>query len=122
MSKKKHITSKNYKLYLEDILDASIKIESYVTSLTFEHFSHYNMAIDAVTRNLMIIGEAAKNIPLDVQKNYPSVEWKKIAGFRDIIVHAYFVVDLDKIWNVIKDDLPKLKKDIKKIIKELNQE
>src|SRR3989338_3343997 len=110
MSKKKHITSKNYKLYLEDILDASIKIESYVTSLTFEHFSHYNMAIDAVTRNLMIIGEAAKNIPLDVQKNYPSVEWKKIAGFRDIIVHAFWIVSLPFIWEIVKVKIPELKR------------
>lgn len=109
MLKKKPITSKNYNLYLDDILEAIQKIESYTVSLTFEDFSKNSMATDAVIRNLEIIGEAAKNIPPEMRGNYPSVEWKKIAGFRDIIVHAYWNVSLPIIWEIVKVKIPELK-------------
>ena len=122
MSKKKHITSKNYKLYLEDILDASIKIESYVTSLTFEHFSHYNMAIDAVTRNLMIIGEAAKYMPDKVKEEYQGIQWKSMAGMRDRLIHAYFGIDYNLVWAAVKTEIPKLKPKLKKMLSGMEKE
>jgi uncharacterized protein with HEPN domain len=62
-----------------------------------------------VVRNLEIIGEAVKHLPKDVQKGYPHVEWKKIAGLRDILIHAYFGIDHDIVWDVVTNKIPELK-------------
>ena len=106
------------KLYLEDILSSISKIEDYVKSLSFKTFSDDPKTIDAVVRNLEIIGEAAKNIPEVIRKKYPGTEWKKIAGIRDIIIHAYFELDLDLIWDVVKNKIQDLKQQIQEILKE----
>ncbi|MAE43327.1 hypothetical protein CMO93_06130 [Candidatus Woesearchaeota archaeon] len=74
---------------------------------------------DATVRRLEVIGEAAKNIPKNFRKQYKETEWKKIAGLRDIIIHAYFKINLDIIWRIIKEDLPILKKQIADISKSL---
>ena len=63
---------------------------------------------DAVVYNLQIIGEAVKNIPKDVRDRYPQIEWRKIAGLRDIVAHAYFSIDDEIIWDVISNKLPDL--------------
>ena len=76
------------------------------------------MIVDAVIRNLEIIGEAAKNIPKQVKEKYPDVEWRKISGLRDILAHEYFGVDLEVLWDVIKHKLPLLKRQVTKILRE----
>lgn len=80
--------SRDYKLYLADILEAIRKIESYVQGLSLQQFSEDEMRVDAVLRNIEIIGEATKNIPPEVRAKYPSIEWRKIAGLRDVAIHA----------------------------------
>jgi uncharacterized protein with HEPN domain len=71
---------------------------------------------NALIRSIEIIGEATKNLSSDFRKKHPSVPWKKIAGMRDRLTHHYFGVDFTRVWNVVKDDLPKLKKQIKEIL------
>ena len=66
-------------------------------------------------RNLEIIGEAVKNIPQNIKEKYPNIEWNKIAGFRDILSHAYFGISMNRVWNIIERDLPGLKQEIEKI-------
>ena len=94
--------SRDYKLYLEDILEAADKIDNYVRGLSLSQFMQDEMRIDAVIRNLEIIGEATKNLPPGLRKKYPAIEWRKIAGLRNITIHAYFSVDLNIIWEVVK--------------------
>jgi uncharacterized protein with HEPN domain len=72
------------------------------------------MRIDAVVRNLEIIGEAAKMIPDSIRVQYPNIEWKKISGLRDILAHHYFEVDLDIVWDIIQNKLPELERDLSK--------
>jgi uncharacterized protein with HEPN domain len=86
--------SRDYKLYLEDILKAATNIDSYLRGIDFAMFQQDIMRNQAVLFNLQIIGEAAKKIPDDIRDQYPAVEWRKIAGLRDIIAHHYFGVDL----------------------------
>ena len=74
---------------------------------------------DAAIRRIEMIGEAAKNISLATKKKYPKVEWKKIIGTRDRLIHAYFSVNLDIMWDIIKKDIPNLKKQIIKIKEDL---
>ena len=83
---------RDYKLYLDDIIESIDKIDRYVKGLDYKSFVSKEILIDAVLRNLEIIGEAVKNIPSNVREKYPNIEWNKIAGFRDIVTHAYVKV------------------------------
>ena len=84
---------KDYKTYLHHILDAIETIESYTRGISFEKFMAERLLQDGVMRNLEIIGEAVKNLPRSVRQEYKSVEWSKIAGMRDVLIHEYFGVD-----------------------------
>ena len=114
MSKKRDI-----KLYLEDILDEIERIRRFVKDIkSFEEFYKNDLIYYAVLKSLENIGEAVKNIPEEIEKNY-SVEWRKIAGFRDVIVHDYFGIDLEIVWDVIQTKLPELELIAKAILKDL---
>jgi len=106
------ILPRDFEVYLEDIRQAIGKIRSYTEGLTRDSFDRDDKTIDAVIRNLEIIGEAAKMVPESVRANYLSVEWKKIAGLRDILAHQYFEVDLDIIWDILTNKLPELERQI----------
>lgn len=106
------------KLYLRDILESIEKIEKYTTNTSFDEFRENDMVVDGVIRNLEIIGEAVKNLSGEIKTEYLNIEWKKIAGLRDIICHEYFGVDLDIIWDVIENKIPELKTAINKIMED----
>lgn len=110
------------KLYLSDILESIKKIKRYVEKLSFEEFINDQKTIDAVIRNFEIIGEATKNVPREIKLKFPQLPWKKMAGMRDRIVHEYFGVDLEIIWETIKEDLSQIKPLIKKILESLRNE
>jgi uncharacterized protein with HEPN domain len=105
---------RDFEVYLEDLLKAIAKIRTYVAGVTRQSFAQDSMRIDAVVRNLEIIGEAAKMIPESIRIQYPNIEWKKIAGLRDILAHHYFEVDLDIVWDVVQNKLPELERDLGK--------
>ncbi len=103
------------KLYVEDILTSIEKIEEYTNNLSFENFSSNQMIIDAVVRNLEIIGEAARNIPESFTDKYSELPWSSMVTMRNKVIHEYFGVDHDILWKTIAEDLPKLKEQIKQI-------
>jgi uncharacterized protein with HEPN domain len=113
--------SRNYTVYFLHILDAITTIESYIAGLTEESFRQNRLIQDAVIRNLEIIGEATKKLPKSLTKKYPNVEWKKIAGMRDVLIHDYFGVDLERVWGVVMNRLPDLKKNVTQILNDLNK-
>jgi len=110
---------RDYRLYLEDILQAVKQIERYTKGISAKKLRQNKLVIDAVTRNLEIIGEAAKHIPAAIKKKYSDVEWKKIAGLRNILAHEYFGVDKDVLLDIIANKIPELKKEILGIIKQI---
>ncbi len=107
------MSKRDHALYLQDIKESIKKIEKYTKSLTFAAFSRDTEKVDAVVRNLEIIGEAANNIPKKIKDKYPNIPWREIVNARNVIAHEYFGVLLDIIWKTIKDDLPKLKSELK---------
>ena len=110
---------REFRDYLSDIFDTIEKIEGFTQEISFEEFAEDEMRVFAVVRALEIVGEAAKNIPVDVKENYPSVPWKEMAGTRDKLIHLYFGVNLSVVWKTIVKDLPPLKEQIFEILRDL---
>ncbi|VAW16937.1 Protein of unknown function DUF86, BT0167 group [hydrothermal vent metagenome] len=105
-------------VYVKHIRDSILSIEEFVKGVSKSDFLHCEKTQDAVVRRLEVMGEATKNIPVSFQKKYSDVSWKAMARMRDKLIHHYFRVDLKVVWEVIKKDLPKLKKQILKILDE----
>lgn len=109
------------RLYLNDILESADAILSYTNNMSFEDFKNDRKTYSAVIREFEIIGEASKKIPSSITQKYKDIEWREIGDFRNLLIHEYFGVDLEIVWNTIKD-LTNLKIQILKIIKELPDE
>lgn len=110
---------KDPKIFLQHILDSIAEIEKNINNISEEKFSRSTQIQDAIIRRLEIIGEAAKNIPENIRQKYNFIPWKKIAGSRDVLIHQYFEVDLEAVWDSATKDLPKLKQDIKTILEKI---
>jgi uncharacterized protein with HEPN domain len=96
-------------LLLDDILEAIERAEQYIRGTSFDAFSKDQKTIDAVVRNLEIVGEAASRLPDEFKERHPAVEWHKVVGLRHRIVHEYFGIDVAIIWQILQKDLPLLK-------------
>lgn len=106
---------RNIQAYIDDILNALRKIDQYKLGLMYQNFLENELIQDAMIRNLEIIGEAVKNIPDNIKLNFSEIEWKKISGLRDILIHAYFGIDLELLWDVIQNKINALKAAMLKI-------
>jgi len=99
---------RDFRVYLEDILGAISKIRRYTDGLSKQGFAADEKTLDAVIRNLEVIGEAVKQLPADLRARQPGLDWQKIAGLRDILIHQYFGIDVDILWDIIQNKLPAL--------------
>jgi len=103
-------------LFIEDIKQSIENIEEFSKGLTEDKYLNSKLQRRAIERELGIIGEAVKNLPLSFREKYPSIPWRDIAGFRNILSHVYFGLIDDRVWKIIKNELPNLKKEINKIL------
>jgi uncharacterized protein with HEPN domain len=110
---------RDLKVSLADILFSINRIEDTVKGISEEEFAKDLVAQDAVIRRFAVIGEAANHLPKEFRKEHDEISWHDVIGMRNLLVHEYFDIELDVIWDTIKDDLPKLKAQIKKVLEEL---
>ncbi|PIV70402.1 MAG: hypothetical protein COS08_00390 [Euryarchaeota archaeon CG01_land_8_20_14_3_00_38_12] len=102
--------------YLKHILDSIYRIEDYIQEIEYEDFMDNHLLQDGVIRQLEIIGEATKMLSREIKEKYPNISWKDMAGMRDKLIHGYFGVDLDAVWDTAKKDVPRLRNEIEKIM------
>jgi len=102
------VLPRDWRLRIEDILEAIAKIEHYTAEMTFEAFRADERTVDAVVRNLTVIGEAARYLPPEVEARYPEIPWARMRGIRNFVVHEYFGVDVGILWETAKRNLPPL--------------
>ncbi len=102
-------------LLLNDICEAIERIARYTAGMSFGSFKEDEKTVDAVVRNMEIIGEAAHRLPDEFQEAHSDIEWHKIVGLRNRIVHEYFGIDIDIIWEILRRDLPSLLSNLQRL-------
>ncbi|MEA5577196.1 DUF86 domain-containing protein [Anabaena sp. UHCC 0451] len=110
--------SRSLRLYFDDILNSCNKVLRYTEGMEYAQFFEDELRFDAVLRNLQIIGEAIKQVPMETRERYPSVEWRKIAGLRDVLAHAYFSLENETIWDIVQNKVPILQAQIEDIFQQ----
>lgn len=110
------MTKHNNTIYLHHIIDSINKIRSYTDGYTFNKFITNEMLVDAILRNFEIIGEASNNLGDDFKTDHITIDFRSAVSIRNRLIHGYDDVNLEIVWNTIKKDLPKMKKEIKKIL------
>ena len=113
---------RDYRLFVEDILDSIEKIEEFVADMNFDEFVNDDKTSSAVMRKLGIIGEATKNLPGDIRRKYKGLPWREMARMRDKITHGYFGINYRIVWSVIKERLPEIKPTIRQILEDMKKE
>lgn len=109
-------------VFLEDILESIERIKEYTKDISEEEFYRTVQLQDAVIRRFEIIGEAVKHIPHDLKEKYSEIPWKEISGTRDILIHEYFGVNLERIWKTIQKDILPFKKQLQRMLREIDKQ
>ncbi len=111
--------SRSWELFLRDMLEAARRVIRYTSGRDRDGFLADEMAYDATVRNLEVLGEAAKKIPEAVCGEHPEVDWRGIAGLRDVVAHVYFALDDATLWRIVRSDIPQLIEHLERIERDL---
>ena len=106
--------------FLRDIQEAIDRALAYTNGLDWDEYLQDHKTQDAVARNLEVLGEAAKNLSEDLRNRYPSVPWRVVAGTRDRLIHHYFGINQEIVWQIVRQDLPELQRQIMQVIREVS--
>ena len=110
---------RDYRLFIKDIIAAMESIEGFVEGMSFEELMQDDKTASAVIRKFEIVGEATKCLPDELKEEHPEIQWKRMAGMRDRLIHAYFGVDYKLVWEAIKAEVPSMKLKLQEILTEL---
>jgi len=106
--------SRSWKFRIDDIIEAIDKIERYTRGIDFDKWQQDEKTVDAVIRNIEVIGEASSHLPIEIQEQYKDIPWSMMKGIRNVVAHEYFGIDLEIVWKTVKEDLPALKELLRK--------
>ena len=112
---------RDHKLFIKDIIAAMESIEEFVGNMALNELQADEKTSSAVIRKFEIIGEAVKYMPNNVKEKYKDIQWKSMAGMRDRLIHAYFGIDYNLVWAAIKNEIPKLKPKLKKVLSSMEK-
>ncbi len=118
MSNKDNKKSRAWAFYVEDMISFAINVQTYTEALNQKEFEISKLNYDATLRNLELIGEAATHIPDHIREHASSVPWRMIIATRNRLIHGYLGIDNDTLWSIIKDDIPPLLKNLRKLRQE----
>jgi uncharacterized protein with HEPN domain len=110
---------RNYRLFLEDISERIDKINLYIEDMSYDEFVKDDKTVSACIREIEVIGEATKQIPKEITERFSDLPWSLMAKMRDKLIHWYFEIDEEIVWNVAKDKLPDIKIEIDKILESI---
>jgi uncharacterized protein with HEPN domain len=113
------MSSRGVRLYLADIIDAIERIQHYTRGTSAQDFVRDGKTVDAVLRNISVIGEAAANIPEELKVAHPEIPWKEMIGMRNKVIHEYFGVDGEILWKTVSDDLVCLEKEVRSLLQKI---
>jgi uncharacterized protein with HEPN domain len=115
------VKHRDYQDFIQDILKSIDEILTFTKNTGYDDFMKNSMMKYAIIRCLEVIGEAAKRIPAPVRNKYADVPWKDMIAMRNKVIHEYFGVDSEILWQTIKEDIPALKKQVQRILEENNK-
>lgn len=115
------MSKRDFKIFIMDILESIERIESYTKNKTENEFFDNYEKQDAIMKRLEVIGEAVKHIPKEFKEKHSKIPWKDISGMRDKLIHEYFGVVMERVWDTAKNDIPKFKNQISELLKNLEK-
>ena len=110
--------SRDWQFRIQDILECISRIDSYTTGMTYPAFRDNQLVIDAVVRNLEVIGEAANHVPAEVQLRFPDLPWAEMRGIRNLLIHEYFGVSVEIVWKTVRENLPSIVPGLQELLTE----
>jgi len=113
--------SRDVRAFLEDMLDAARTARLFTGDLDKHSLAADRRTLDAVVRNLEVLGEAAKHIPQEFRDEYPEIDWRRIAGLRDVLIHGYFNINLRLLWDVVSTRLGPLEHQLERVLADLER-
>ena len=112
---------RSVRLFVGDMIAAIAKIARYTEGMDATSFAADEFTVDAVLRNLEVLGEAARNVPEEVRDAHPEIPWRRVVGLRNIVAHVYFGVDLENVWKIVSENVPPVRPALEGLLEELER-